>query len=71
MPSPLKTPSNTNANLDIKTNGTVYTDLDLKIPTKKELKRVGGAQRIISSLNKGGVKISIKSSLGNIYLRKK
>lgn len=64
-------PANTNANLDLKTNGTVYTNFDITIPTKKGMKNVGGNKRIISNLNKGGVKIKIQSSMGNIYLRKK
>ncbi len=64
-------PSNTNANLDIKTNGTVYTNFDLKQPAKKDLPQVSGNRKIVSPINKGGVKIKLKSSLGNIYLRKK
>ncbi|CAM1372695.1 DUF4097 family beta strand repeat-containing protein [Tenacibaculum xiamenense] len=64
-------PSNTNANLDIKTNGTVYTNFDLKQPNKKDLPQVSGNRKIVSPINKGGVKIKLKSSMGNIYLRKK
>lgn len=64
-------PSNTKANLDIKTNGTVYTSFDLKAPPKKGLKHVGGSRRITGAINNGGVKIKLKSSMGNIYLRKK
>lgn len=64
-------PGNTKANLDIKTNGTVYTSFDLKAPPKKGLKNVSGSRRITGAINNGGVKIKLKSSMGNIYLRKK
>ncbi|WP_272150640.1 hypothetical protein [Tenacibaculum aiptasiae] len=64
-------PSNTKANLELKTNGTVYTNFDIEIPTKKGMKNVSGAKSIVSTINNGGVKIKLKSSMGNIYLRKK
>ncbi len=64
-------PGNTNANLEIKTQGTVYTNFDFKTPKKKGLNNVSGRKSIVSKLNNGGVKIYIKSSMGNIYLRKK
>lgn len=64
-------PASTKADLDIKTNGTVYTNFDIKIPTKKGMKNISGTKKIQSSINNGGVKIKLKSSMGNIYLRKK
>ena len=64
-------PADTKANLELKTQGTVYTNFDFEIPKKKGLKNISGRKSIISSLNGGGVKIYIKSSMGNIYLRKK
>ncbi|MGB0892252.1 MAG: hypothetical protein ACPGUU_07860 [Flavobacteriaceae bacterium] len=64
-------PSNTKADLELKTNGTVYTNFDIQIPTKKGMKNVSGIKRINSSINNGGVKIKLRSSMGNIYLRKK
>jgi hypothetical protein len=64
-------PANTKANLEIRTGGTVYTNFDFKIPRKKGMKNVSGRKTISSKLNNGGVKIYIKSSMGNIYLRKK
>lgn len=64
-------PANTKANLELKTQGTVYTNFDFEIPTKKGMPNVSGRKSIVSKLNKGGVKIYIKSSMGNIYLRKK
>lgn len=64
-------PANTKADLELKTNGTVYTNFDIKIPTKKGMKSVSRTKRITSNINNGGVKIKIRSSMGNIYLRKK
>lgn len=64
-------PANTKADLELKTQGTVYTNFDFNMPKKKGLKNVSGRKSIVSKLNNGGVKIYIKSSMGNIYLRKK
>ncbi|CAL2102658.1 conserved exported protein of unknown function [Tenacibaculum sp. 190130A14a] len=65
-------PSNTKASLELKTNGTVYTNFDIDVPTPKPgLRNVSGIKKIVSPINNGGVKIKLKSSLGNIYLRKK
>jgi hypothetical protein len=64
-------PANTKANLEIKTQGTVYTNFDFDVPKKKGMANVSGRKSIVSKLNSGGVKIYIKSSMGNIYLRKK
>lgn len=64
-------PENTKANLELKTQGTVYTNFEFEMPKKKGLKNVNGRKSIISKLNGGGVKIYIKSTMGNIYLRKK
>lgn len=64
-------PANTKANLELKTQGTVYTNFDFETPKKKGMPNVSGRKSIVSKLNSGGVKIYIKSSMGNIYLRKK
>lgn len=64
-------PANTKANLEIRTQGTVYTNFDFETPKKKNMPIVNGRKSIVSKLNNGGVKIYIKSSMGNIYLRKK
>lgn len=64
-------PENTKANLELKTQGTVYTNFDIAPEEKKGMPIVNGRKSIVSKLNGGGVKIYIKSSLGNIYLRKK
>lgn len=63
-------PSNTKASLDMKTNGTVYTNFNLKAPSKKGLDDIS-SKKIVGDINNGGVKIKLKSSMGNIYLRKK
>nr|WP_297787447.1 DUF4097 family beta strand repeat-containing protein [uncultured Allomuricauda sp.] len=64
-------PSNTPANLALSTlNGNVYTDFDVKADDKDGLKSVLG-RNIKASINGGGVKISMKSTNGNMYLRKK
>jgi len=64
-------PANTKADLELRTQGTVYTNFDIQMPEKKGMKLVNGRKSIVSKLNNGGVKIYIKSSMGNIYLRKK
>tara|TARA_R110002051_G_scaffold100682_1_gene171069 strand:+ start:1206 stop:2021 length:816 start_codon:yes stop_codon:yes gene_type:complete len=64
-------PANTDADLELKTQGTVYTNFDFETPKKKGMPNVSGRKSIVSKLNNGGVKIYIKSSMGNIYLRKK
>ena len=64
-------PANTKANIELKTQGTVYTNFDFETPKKKGMPNVSGRKSIVSKLNNGGVKIYIKSSMGNIYLRKK
>lgn len=65
-------PANTNADLDIKANtGTVYTNFNLKTPKEKGMKNISRPKKITGSINNGGVKIKLKSSVGNIYLRKK
>jgi len=64
--------SSTKANLSLKTTmGTVFTDFDFKAPSSKGLKQYGNSRKIDSKINNGGVKISLKSATGNIYLRKK
>ncbi len=64
-------PAATKANLELNTNGTVYSNFDIQPTTKKGLKNVSGLKKITTTLNDGGVKIKLKSAMGNIYLRKK
>ncbi|TPN87639.1 DUF4097 family beta strand repeat-containing protein [Aquimarina algicola] len=66
-------PSSTPANLSLKASmGEIYTDFDLKIPSGKDnMQVVGGSRSIDTKINSGGVNISLRCSVGNIYLRKK
>ena len=66
-------PSGTPANLELKTAmGEIYTDFDIKFPVKDNtMKIVAGKRTISTALNNGGVDITLRSSTGNIYLRKK
>jgi len=53
------------------TIGEIFTDFDIKLPVPENgLKVVGGKSTIKTKLNNGGVEISLRSSTGNIYLRK-
>nr|WP_321247985.1 DUF4097 family beta strand repeat-containing protein [uncultured Psychroserpens sp.] len=64
-------PANTKADLELYSNtGTIYTDFDLQKPTNDGMKIVGATRKIKSKLNSGGVKIVMRSSTGNVYLRK-
>jgi hypothetical protein len=64
-------PTNTKANLELRsTMGTVYTDFDLETPRKDGMKRIGATRKIETQLNSGGVKINLRSSTGDVYLRK-
>ncbi|HEA30575.1 MAG TPA: hypothetical protein ENH91_11365 [Leeuwenhoekiella sp.] len=65
-------PTTTKASVELKsTMGTVFTNFDLVEPREDGLKAIGGNRSIQGDLNNGGVKISLKASTGNIYLRKK
>ncbi len=66
-------PSSTPANLELKTAmGEIYTDFDIKFPVKdNDMKLIAGKRAINTAINNGGVDISLRSSTGNIYLRKK
>lgn len=61
-------PKKTKSNLEVSTSvGTFYTNFDINLDNKK-----GSNNRDIKgTINNGGVKIKLKSSMGNIYLRKK
>mgnify|MGYP006921594056 CR=1 FL=1 len=64
-------PSNTPANLSLSTlNGNVYTDFDIKAAEKDGMRTLLG-RNIKSTINGGGVSFSMKSTNGNMYLRKK
>ncbi|MCK9205337.1 MAG: DUF4097 family beta strand repeat-containing protein [Bacteroidales bacterium] len=65
-------PATSNANLKMNSiSGGVYTDFDIKVDYKKgNLKRIGN-NNIETKLNGGGVDLSLISTSGNVYLRKK
>lgn len=64
-------PGNTPANLSLSTlNGNLYTDFDIKVTEKDGMKSLLG-RNVNAAINGGGVKISMKSTNGNMYLRKK
>lgn len=64
-------PANTPANLELSSwNGDVYTNFDLKRPTKDGLESIS-VRNAKGAINGGGVPIKLKSTNGNIYLRKK
>ena len=63
-------PSSTAADLELSSwNGEVYTNFDLQRPDKNGLKSISG-KKVSSFINGGGVSIKLKSTNGNIYLRK-
>ncbi len=65
-------PEKTNASVELRsTIGSVYSNFDLVKPREDGLKPLNGHKAIAGNLNNGGVKISLKASTGNIYLRKK
>ncbi|MCL6220336.1 DUF4097 family beta strand repeat-containing protein [Zunongwangia pacifica] len=65
-------PSNTKASVELKsTMGSVYSNFNLIEPREDGLKAIGGHKSITGNINNGGVKIALKASIGNIYLRKK
>ena len=64
-------PASTSADLELSSwNGDVYSNFDLKRPDKDGLKSLSG-KNIKGAINNGGVDITLKSTNGNIYLRKK
>jgi len=62
---------NAKVDLDIRAGGTLYTNFNFKASPKKGMENVSGLRNIVNSLNGGGVKMKLKSTMGNIYLRKK
>jgi hypothetical protein len=65
-------PANTKANFKMSThNGEVYTDFDVDIKNKGDLKKVAGGSTIEGATNGGGVQLTLSSINSDIYLRKK
>lgn len=64
-------PGSTGADISMSTwNGDIYSNFDLKRPEKDGMKSIS-SKNIKGSINGGGVNIKLKSTNGNIYLRKK
>ncbi len=64
-------PENTKADLELNSwNGDAYTNFELKRPDRDGLKSISG-KNVKGAINGGGVSIQLKSTNGNIYLRKK
>ncbi len=65
-------PANTKANLKIETKwGEIYSDLDIKIEREEGNMKSYGSNKVVGTLNSGGVDFHVKSNYGTIYLRKK
>ena len=68
-------PSATKANFELSSlQGDIYSDLDIEVEREKDkddMTFFGGKSDVEGTLNGGGVKITISSINGNIYLRKK
>lgn len=67
-------PANTPADISMSTiNGEIFTNFDIDFDKKEKdgLSYIGGGQKIIGTINGGGVDIKLKTINDNIYLRKK
>jgi len=68
----LAIPTNSKANFKIETNwGEIYSDLDIIIDKGAGKMKSYSGNKVVGTLNGGGVSFQIKSSHGTIYLRKK
>lgn len=63
-------PGNTKADLSMSSyNGDVYTNFDIKSKTTEGMKKVS-SKKTSGTINGGGVSLKLRSTNGNIYLRK-
>ena len=63
-------PGNTAADIQMNSwNGDIYSNFDLRRPDKDGMKSIS-SKNVKGSINNGGVDIKLKSTNGNIYLRK-
>jgi hypothetical protein len=68
----LAIPVATKANFKIETSwGEIYSDLDITIDREDGSMKSYSGNKVIGSLNGGGVSFQVKSTHGTIYLRKK
>ncbi len=66
-------PGNTPADVKLVSNmGDIYTNFDIDLPdtSKNGMSRVAGGQKASGTINGGGVKITLRTTTGDIYLRK-
>ena len=64
--------SNTKADISMSSwNGDMYSNFDIKSDTNKDGMKSMSSRKTTGTINGGGVSITLKSSNGNIYLRKK
>ena len=64
-------PQGTPADVSLGTiNGEIYSNFDLRLPDKNGLRAIA-TKKIRGSINNGGVNIQLKTTNGNIYLKKK
>lgn len=64
-------PEKTPADVTLSTiNGDIYTNFELRLPDKNGLRAIA-SKKVRGSINNGGVDIQLKTTNGNIYLRKK
>jgi len=65
-------PAGAKSDLNIATNwGEVYSDLDIQVASNSNGMKAYGANKINGTIGGGGVKMSVSSTHGNVYLRKK
>ena len=68
----LSIPESTKANLKVETRwGEIYSDLNIKIDREDGSMKSYGGNKVVGTLNSGGVDFQAKSNHGTIYLRKK
>jgi len=63
-------PNDTPANLSLgSTNGAIHSSFELSTPKKNGMRAIS-SQRVKGAINNGGVQIQLKTTNGDIYLRK-
>ncbi|MEO0571620.1 MAG: DUF4097 family beta strand repeat-containing protein [Bacteroidota bacterium] len=68
----LSLPADTDADISMSSwNGEMYSNFDIKSPSNGDGMKKVSSRKTIGTLNGGGVNITLKSTNGNIYLRKK
>ena len=64
-------PESTPSDVTLSTiNGDIYTNFELRLPDKNGLRAIA-SKKVRGAINGGGVDLQLKTTNGNIYLRKK